>query len=257
MRLVLVMFIWLVHSVLFSYIYLHNCADLVGVSNLNTISHSPLTSYYQSAIANQGISCSISQPFQFSEIENGNISFSKKFKDTSFSLGSVYLLSEYYNQFSNYLNLNYTFHDLITLGIGQKLISVDEEENYSYTITDVGFKIAKDKTQLAINYTNIFSKKSSKLELPNIIDSEISYNPLENTFIAVGVEKEKSQKLSTRFGIRYKLLQSLSLLSGYCLEPNQISFGIGIDCRDITINYAIITHPELDSTHHISIIYGL
>lgn len=257
MRLFCLVFFCFISSNLVSHVYLSNCADRVGVANLNIISKSPLTSYYQSAIANDGISSSISQPFQFSGIENGSISFSNTYNRINFSLGSVYLLSDHYSQFSNYLALNYAVNKLITLGVGQKLVTVNEEENYSYPLTDIACLISHEKTKLAISYTNIFQKKSSKIELPNIFNTEISYNPIENTFIAVGLEKEKGYKLASRFGIRYKVLQSLTLLSGYSLETNQISFGVGVDYREFSIHYAVITHPELDSTHHISLIYEL
>lgn len=257
MQLFWLFFFCFISNNLASHIYLDNCADRVGVANLNTISKSPLTSYYQSAVGNDGISTSISQPFQFSGIENGSISISKTYSRINFSLGSVYLLSNHYSQFSNYIALNYTFKEIVTIGVGQKLISVNEEDNYSYPVTDIACLISHDKTKLAVSYTNIFQTESYKIELPNIITTELSYNPIANTFIAVGFEKEKGYKLASKFGTRYKVLQSLTLLSGYSLELNQISFGLGVDYQEFSIHYAVKTHPELDSTHHISLIYEL
>jgi hypothetical protein len=257
MKKVWLIFFYLVSNSLFCHIYLNSDAARVGVANLNLISSSPLTDYYQAAVSNPGLSTSISHPFQFSGIENGNISFSYKYKNFHLSAGSLYLISNHYNLYSNYLGFNYLIKDLLTLGISQKFISVFEEENYFYPVTDLGCKIAHAKTMLAINYTNILHKQNCRIDLPNIISTEISYNPLHDTFIALGLEKEKNHKLQTKFGIRYNLLESLTLLTGYSLNPNQISFGLGIDYRKMSINYAIITHPELDSTHHISLIYAL
>ncbi len=247
----------MVNSSLGAHIYLSSGADRVGVANLNIISHSPLTSYYQTGVYNDGISCSISQPFQFSGVENGNVSVSKSFHAYNISLGTLYLLSDHYTQFSNYLNFNYTIHDLITLGIGQKIITVNEEENYNYAITDIGCKIYKDKTKFAVNYTNLLQKESSKIELPNIVTTEISYSPTDDTDLAIGLEKEKNHQFSTSLGIRYKVMESLTLLSGYSLEPNQISFGLSINYQRFNVNYAIVTRPELNSTHHISLIYEM
>ncbi|MBI9032521.1 hypothetical protein JEZ13_11055 [bacterium] len=257
MKLVWLLWLLIFNISLFADVYLSSDADRAGLANLSIISKSPITSYYQASITNEGLSCSISQPYQFSGIENGNIAISKNVKNFNLSLGSLYLMSNYYNQFSNYLNLSYTFHDVITWGIGQKLISVYEEENYYYTTTDIGFLISQNKTKLAVSYTNLFKRKSSKLTLPNIISTEISYNPIPDVYLALGLEKEKNFKTCPKIAIRYKVLKSLTLLSGYSLEPNQISFGISVNYYKCFINYAIMTHPQLDSTHYITLIYGL
>ncbi len=257
MKLVWLFYLCLVNCSLLGHIYLDNCAARVGVANLNLISNSPLTDYYQAGVSNSGISTSISQPFQFSGVENGNITFSKNYHNNHLSVGSLYLLSDYYNLYSNYLSYNYSFQNIITLGISQKFISINETENYFSTITDIGCKITQEKTCLALNYTNLFHKNSSRIDLPNIFSTEISYNPLPETYVAIGFQKEKKHKVSTRFGFRYDLINSLTLLSGYSLEPNQIYFGIGLDYKRVNINYAINTHPQLDSSHYISIIYDM
>ncbi len=257
MKLVWLFYFLFVNTTLFCHIYLGSCAARVGLANLNIISSSPLTDYYQAGVSNSGISTSLSQPFQFSGVENGNITYSQDFKKYHFSIGTLYLLSEYYNVYSNYLSINYSFQELITLGFSQKFISISEEENYFYTITDFGCKVSHEKTMIALNYSNILHKRSSRIDLPNIISTEIAFNPIKDTYIAFGLEKEKEHKLSKRFGVRYKIVKSLTLLTGYSLKPNQISFGVGVDYKKININYAVITHPELDSTHHISLIYEL
>lgn len=244
-----------IFSPLFSHVYMNNCADRIGVANINIISISPLTSYYQAGVTNEGISTSISQPFQIAGVENGNISLSKNFRKMNISTGALYLFSDHYSMYSSYLNLNYELLEIISLGLSQKLISINETESYFETISDIGILISRDQTKLAINYTNLFNNKSNKLDIPNIISSEISYNPIKDTYLALGVEKEKRHKLSTKFGIRYRILSSLTLLSGYTLEPNQMFAGLSVSYKDFNITYAIATHPELDSTHQISLIY--
>lgn len=257
MKLVWLVLISLVYSTLSAHIYLNNCAARVGVANLDIISTSPLTSYYQAGVSNPGIVCSISQPFQISGIENGSLAYSQKSHNSSFALGCNYLYSDYYSQYSNFLSYNYTIKNCLTIGIGQKFIMINEEDNYVYPLTDLGLLISQEKSKLVLNYTNVLNKKSSKLDLPTLFSSEISYRLKSDTFVAVGIEKEKQHKLTTKFGIRYKVLPSLTLLSGYSLEPNQMAFGVGVDYKKFSINYAVITHPELDSTHHISLIYEL
>ncbi|MFA7057398.1 MAG: hypothetical protein WC155_07555 [Candidatus Cloacimonadales bacterium] len=240
-----------------AHIYLSNCALRVGVSNLNLISESPLTSYYQPAVSHQGIACSISQPFQFSNIESGNLCFSQAWQEANFTVGSNYLISSNYSTYSNFLNYNYTFQKLITVGIGHKLISVFEEEKYLANSTDIGFMLKQEKVALALSYTNLFHNKSSKISLPNIISTELSYQPQADVFLGIGLEKEKNHKLNPKLGIRYQLAESLSLLSGYSLEPNQMTFGANISYNKFNISYAIATHNELKSSHYISLVYDL
>lgn len=253
---------WLLLT-LFSYlslpahIYLSNCASRVGVSNLNLISTSPLTSYYQPAVSHQGVACSISQPFQFSNVENGNLAFSQDLATGNITLGSNYLISSDYSTYSNFLNYNYTFQELITIGLGHKLVTVFEEERYLENSTDLGLMLKQEDLALAVSYTNLFHNQNKRISLPNIISTELSYQPQDDVLLGVGLEKEKNQKLNTKLGISYQIIENLTLLSGYSLEPNQITFGVNIEYSKFTISYAIATHNELKSSHYVSLIYGL
>jgi hypothetical protein len=238
------------------HIYLNNCADRLGVANISLLSQSPITSYYNPAISHEGISSSISQPYGFKDVDKGNLSISKDFQKYNITITSNYLISPHYTYFSNNLAMNYKFDNYAILGIGYKIVSIREEENYNLPETNIGLLLHKDNVRLAVSYSNLLNKKSSRIELPNILTSEISFKLNQFIGLALGLEKEKNYKQTTKIAIRYKALKSLELLSGYSLDPNQLFAGMQVDYKKIKTVYALESHLELGLTHTISLIYA-
>ncbi len=239
------------------HIYLNNCADRVGLANINLISKSPLTSYYNPAISNQGIACSISQPFGFSGIENGSLCVSKDVKTINITYATNYLLSSNFKEFVNELSINYSFKDMIILGISHKHVSICETSNYSGHLSDVGILIKNDAIKFAFSYSNILNDNNSRIELPKILTSEVSYRFNDITSFAIAIEKEMEEQINSKLGIRYTPIKSMSILSGYSYEANQIFAGLDVEYKRFMIAYAISNHVDLGISHYISLIYDL
>ncbi len=239
-----------------AHIYMSNCADRVGVGNISLLSKSPITAYYNPAVSNVGTSTSISQPYGFSQVENGNFSVTKELNKISISLGCNYLVSSNFNQFSNNLAVNYKFNKFLKIGLGHKVINIIENDKYAANSSDIALLLKKDNSKVAITYSNLFNNHSSKILLPSILVTELSYEPSATTSIGLAFEKEKGYKLTTKVGIRYRPLPSLSILSGYSIEPNQMFAGIDVTYKKASIVYAIASHLELGLTHYLTLIYA-
>lgn len=239
------------------HIFLNNCADRVGVANINLLSTSPNCAYYNPSLFNPGIATSISQPFGLSGIENGNITYASAIYKANVSLGVNYLLSDNYQQYSNFLSISYQLCDILTIGLSEKLITVYEYTNYKKWMTDVGILIKKDRLALAIAYTNLLHTPSAYLDMPNVISTEIAYSLSENSICGIALEKESNYALNSKIALRYALDKYMSVSSGYSFQPNQMFVGIILSYKQFSTNYAISTHLELGLTHYVSLKYEL
>lgn len=122
---------------------------------------------------------------------------------------------------------------------------------------NVGFQVAMyDRWNLAASIRNPFQERlgESGEHLQRRIDGGVSYEPAAGMVTALVLSRDWS-------GLRLHVGQSLplgavTLMAGVQSHPVTLSGGLGVDLGGIRVEYAAMTHPQLDPTHQAGVTYA-
>ncbi|MDP2207221.1 MAG: hypothetical protein Q8K98_00415 [Bacteroidota bacterium] len=92
-----------------------------------------------------------------------------------------------------------------------------------------------------------------KEKLPQVFSFGTSYSPINNLFLLMDYEKEIMFDGSLKAGFEYWIFEFAALRLGVNEKPSTISGGLGLKYSSMKIDYAIISHQELELTHSITI----
>lgn len=95
-------------------------------------------------------------------------------------------------------------------------------------------------------------------KLPQIFSAGLSCFPIPEVNLVLDYEKQIGFDPSPRFGLEYKIVESVALRGGISEEPNLSSGGIGIQYSFMQFDYALSYNETLGWSHEISltIIWG-
>ncbi|MDW3210792.1 MAG: hypothetical protein R8N23_13030 [Reichenbachiella sp.] len=91
--------------------------------------------------------------------------------------------------------------------------------------------------------------------IPTIMKTGLSYRPSQDLMINTEVEKEIDQEAVLKLGLEYKILDNLSLRTGFNTKPFESSFGLGFYPGKLKADYSYNNNPDLGGIHEISIGY--
>ncbi len=97
----------------------------------------------------------------------------------------------------------------------------------------------------------------SKEPLPQVISSGILYDPSKKLKLILEWEKETLNDSRIKFGGQFMLMPWIDVCIGHVTSPNQLTLGLNIDYKTITINYAFSTHNYLDISHYMGVGFSL
>ncbi len=85
--------------------------------------------------------------------------------------------------------------------------------------------------------------------LPISISIGLACRPSAKLLLVADVQRNHRYPLNARIGLEYAVADFLLLRSGAISEPGRFTAGIGIRYGGIRVNYAFLTHADLEGTH--------
>ena len=120
------------------------------------------------------------------------------------------------------------------------------------------------RTQIGFAITNINKPEIGKSheEIPQKMAIGITYLPYSGVKTSIELKKELNSEFSSEYdkteihsGLEVELFEVLALRAGVSNNPYSLSFGFGVNAKDVLVDYAYNTHSNLNGTHHISVGY--
>ena len=90
-------------------------------------------------------------------------------------------------------------------------------------------------------------------KLPQLFSFGLSYQPMDNTMLAVELLKDIRYQVELRLGIKYTALDLLDIVGGAASDPSTVTAGIGLHLFGLKMSYACFRHTELGMTHSFSV----
>jgi len=173
------------------------------------------------------------------------------------------------------VNLNYFGFDLynetkIGLAFGKKLsesfnigvqldylgTSIQESTNSNHNFTfEVGVtkQLNKELTLGAHIFNPTIVKLNEDENIPSVFRLGLRYDANQKVSVFTEGSLESEQKGSIHLGIEYKIINELSLRTGFSTNPAKNSFGIGYTLSKIQIDIAVNKHQVLGYSPQLSV----
>jgi len=91
----------------------------------------------------------------------------------------------------------------------------------------------------------------TKYDLPRLINFGVAYRPMMGINSALDISKEVGKPTRIMVGQELQIIENyLTLRAGIQTEPIRFAFGLRSGMKNIFIDYAMTTHPELPLTHN-------
>ena len=94
---------------------------------------------------------------------------------------------------------------------------------------------------------------SSKERLPQVFSTGIMYHPIPGSCIGLDIVKDIAFPANLRLGVEYIMVALVALRAGISSEPSSVSGGLGLITSLFQLDYAISSHPDLGTSHHLSL----
>ncbi|UXP30935.1 hypothetical protein N6H18_11290 [Reichenbachiella agarivorans] len=98
------------------------------------------------------------------------------------------------------------------------------------------------------------SKQTGEL-VPTYMKTGLSYRPNSDLMLNTEVEKNLDDPLSFKIGMEYQIIEWVALRLGFKTEPFISNFGIGLNPKNLSIDYAYSIHPDLGGINQVSFAY--
>lgn len=198
-------------------------------------------------------------PFGLKELANAFGAYHEPTLIGSFSLGfSTYGFKLYRkNQFVlGYANQIY---DKVYAGISLNyhMLSIERYgEANAFSINVSALALVQHNLRIGFSFDNITrsSIADEVSQLPVILSTGVSYDPLENIAVNFSIIKDLDRDESYNFGIEYFIIRFVTLRAGVSTEPTSFSAGLGINYSLFELDYATFNHQDLGFTHQVGLI---
>ncbi len=152
---------------------------------------------------------------------------------------------------------------ITSLGIRANLSQVQFSGFGSKRIVEIDFGGIAEITKeffVGASISNLNQASISKSEMeyrPTIMSFGISYRPTSKAYINLEATKDVDHETSYKAGVQYAVHKSLWIGMGIVTEPRINTFGLGFSYRKFEIDYAMLIHPVLGSSHLMSVAYRI
>ena len=143
---------------------------------------------------------------------------------------------------ANYLQFNIE-------GFGRKAVLIADIGGIAVLSEDLTFG-----AQIT-NFTQSSISASEDERVPTIINIGLSYQPNEELRIAMEGEKDVDLTVDLKFGIEYKILEKITVRTGFALNSETHSFGAGIKLNYFLFDYGIKMSRYLGNNHNLGLIF--
>lgn len=161
------------------------------------------------------------------------------------------------------------FNSSLAFGMNARILRWEPGTSLEYgdlgTVTkvamDFGFQASLfQRTWLGMYLTNANSPKvgvENRYDVPKIFAVGLAYKPYSGVTTSLDIRTDFLSRESQYWGgIEVEVNPYLTLRAGSRMNPNQFTTGFGFHYKYFTIDYALITHPELSETHQMGVVIG-
>ncbi|MBN2102814.1 hypothetical protein JW835_02135 [bacterium] len=143
----------------------------------------------------------------------------------------------------------------ILCNIGQLRIRKYGSSTVFWINTGLLYSFSK-KILMAASIANLNQARIGKIKdpLPQTTCIGIECRPRSGIKWDLELFKDVRFPLEIRSGLEVIPFSFLALRCGFTDQPQRITTGIGIQIRKLSVDYAVVCHPDLGLTHHASII---
>ncbi len=116
---------------------------------------------------------------------------------------------------------------------------------------DVGFVARlRERTTAGVFAKNVNAPTIGEPEhdLPQRVSGGMAYRPYDGVITTVEVEKELGKDTQFHGGVEFRVVEPLALRFGAQTKPNLFDIGVGLDYRQINVDFTFTRHPVLDET---------
>lgn len=93
-----------------------------------------------------------------------------------------------------------------------------------------------------------------KTYLPRLLNLGLAYIPASGIVSSLDVSQEVGKPARFAFGQEFQIVENLlTLRAGVQTEPVRMAFGLSTGVRNIHLDYAMTTHPEMPLTHNLGL----
>lgn len=107
------------------------------------------------------------------------------------------------------------------------------------------------------NFSQTIIASESQEKVPTVIRLSLNYRPSDQLKIFIEGEKDIDLTPDINFGISYRIIEGLTVRTGFSTLSNSHSFGGGFHFKRFIIDYAIRANSDLGSTHNFGLTYAL
>jgi hypothetical protein len=201
-------------------------------------------------------------PFGINELATGSLAYNEPFQFGSIGFGITTYGFELYRE--NKLLVTYSYNYLnkyfFGLGINYHSVSIDKygsDHSYYLNAGVLIYLTEKLRWGFSANNLNRATWGKEKDQIPVIFQTGFSYDILSNIALNLAFEKELTFQPSLKAGINYRIMEYISIRSGFSTEPSMFSGGVGIHYSLFQFDYAVTNHQELGFTHQFGLIISL
>ena len=198
-------------------------------------------------------------PFGLNELANGFVAYNEPLSNSSLSFGAMSYGFELYKESKIILGYSYSFLNKFFLGLALNYHSVSiknygNKSVFYFNLGGLAYITNDIRWGFYIYNINRASFVEEDDQIPEVINCGFSYSIIPELSINLAMDKDIRYTPSLKFGIDYYIIENLSIRTGFSNEPSSFSAGVGINYSFISLDYAVLSHPDLGLTHQAGII---
>ena len=92
---------------------------------------------------------------------------------------------------------------------------------------------------------------------PTVMTAGLAYKPGEKFFLTLETEKDLERPADFKGGVEYKIIEQLTLRTGFSSARQSATAGVGFTSRQLQIDYALGGHSVLGMSNYLSVSYRI
>ncbi|NLK49125.1 MAG: hypothetical protein GX294_00580 [Candidatus Cloacimonetes bacterium] len=182
----------------------------------------------------------------------GTIGIGARIMGVSFE--DLELMSEQAFTLAHGFVLQHDVHSTISVGYAANYyrLSFDDEDTDNAFGLDLGVSaLLHGRTRLAFNISNLNQAKmgnENQSILPSKMALGISYQPYDKVITSIEVKKDFARETEFMGGVEAYVLEPLAIRFGVHQNPATWNAGVGLDVKNIKIDFSYSAHAVLPST---------
>lgn len=171
------------------------------------------------------------------------------------------LMSEQIITLGHSIQLLKDIHSQINFGYSANLykLAMDGEENDSSFGVDLGLvALLHDRTRFGFAVNNVTKATmgyENQIDLPSSLSLGISYLPYDMVTTSIELKKDFGKETEFMGGVEAHPFAPLAIRFGVHQNPATYNAGMGLQVKNIVLDYAFTYHPVLEGTHYLNLSY--